>query len=151
MSNLIATTIKVEKRSELDLKCSKAMHGTGNPFPFFDYPLWYDFFSALSPGWKLLSLEKLSVTLLDSVYSQPMTDTFEKLRAESVVRWVWMGPRTTLESRSPTSQYTPRFRSLSSISERISNVNLLCVWLPRSRTWLDFSTKNLTNRAVTLY
>lgn len=76
LSNLIETTITIEKWSELDLKFNKAMHGTATPVSFFHYPLWYDFFSASSPGWKLPSRTKISGKLLHSVYNQTITDTF---------------------------------------------------------------------------
>lgn len=55
LGNLVESTVTVEKKKELNVLFSQAMHETATPFSFFEHPSWKAFFSAFKPNWKVPS------------------------------------------------------------------------------------------------
>lgn len=72
LSNIILETLTTDKRKELDMKFSMAMHATATPFKFFEHHLWISFFSSVSK-WNTPNPEKIGGELLDKVYGDVMS------------------------------------------------------------------------------
>lgn len=107
LPNMIVQTLTSEKKDELDMQFSKAMHATATPFKFFDHALWIDFFSSIS-NWKVPAPERLSGELLNSVYEDVMSKVCAEIRSSGGGMLSIDGANDNLaKSRSNVILHTP--------------------------------------------
>lgn len=76
----VTDIVTTEKKNELNVLLSQAIHQTATPFSFFDHPSWVEFFKALRPSWNLPPPMAISGELLDTCYKDVMRLTIEKVK-----------------------------------------------------------------------